>query len=48
MIPAPYVDQNLLKKKLANYGSKYEEDSEGRRVRRSRRNRGRSNRIVPQ
>lgn len=35
------------KKKLENYGSKYEEDSDGRRVRRSRRNRGRSNRIVP-
>lgn len=36
------------KKKLENYGSKYEEDSHGRRIRRSRRNRGRSNRIAPQ
>ncbi len=36
------------KKKLENYGSKYEEDSQGRRVRRSRRNRRRSNRIVSQ
>lgn len=40
--------KSIEKKKLENYGSKYEEDSQGRRVRRSRRNRGRSNRIVPQ
>jgi hypothetical protein len=39
--------KSIEKKELENYGSKYEEDSDGRQVRRSRRRGSRSTRIVP-